>query len=75
MAKWILNPEYPTWYEWYICSNCKSSTHKIEVNGKLIGGHGPEAIGARWIGDKVPFLSPYCPFCGEKMENPTIEGD
>ena len=68
MAKWILDPKYPAWYSWYICDNCKKSAPIVFKGGHLIGGYGPEAIGAEWVEEKEALRSPYCPFCGSKMK-------
>ena len=68
-AQWILNPKHPAWYKRYICDNCKGEAPIVSTGGHLSGGYGPEAIGAEWVEEKESFLSPYCPFCGSKMEN------
>lgn len=64
MAKWVLRENYPSYYKEYFCDNCQTFAHQLIVEKKQIG--------AVWYSDKVPLLTPYCPYCGEKMENPTF---
>ena len=56
----------------YKCSNCGYQAKMMVVGGHLVGGYGAEAIGAEWVEEKEPNLSPYCPSCGYSM---TKEGD
>lgn len=64
MAKWILRENYPSYYKQFLCDNCKTPAHHIVQGGKLIG--------TTWKDEVVSLLTPYCPYCGEKMENPTF---
>lgn len=64
MAKWILREDYPSYYKEFYCDNCKKFAHQLTVDSKTMGAIHYE--------EKIPLLTPYCPYCGEKMENPTF---
>ena len=64
MAKWILRENYPSYYKEYFCDNCKTFAHQLTIDNKTYG--------VILYAKKVPLLTPYCPYCGEKMENPTF---
>lgn len=63
MAKWTLRENYPSYYKQYFCDNCKTLAHQIVID---------KLIGTTWKDEVTPLLTPYCPYCGEKMENPTF---
>ena len=52
----------------YKCSVCGKRVKEKEVNGKLVGGYGPEAKGSEWICDYEPDFTNYCSNCGAKMK-------
>lgn len=64
MAKWVLRENYPSYYKEYFCDNCKMFAHQLTIGNKIYG--------AITYAEKVPLLTPYCPYCGEKMDNPTF---
>ncbi len=72
MAKWELT-------EWgnHRCSVCKEEAEEIKDGGKLVGGSSvyADARDAVWVDQYDEFLSPFCPYCGAKMEDIEDEMD
>ena len=66
-AKWVHSRRRYRDESDYKCSNCGYQAKLMVAGGHLVGGYGAEAIGAEWVEEKEPDLSPYCPSCGYSM--------